>query len=417
MSQSKTLLIINLRDDAIERSVPFETAKRLGLRVVFLGDRDPGLPDGLIDHMLITDTYDMPATVQALDAFVRKQGLTIDGVTTWSDRDVELVARIGQHFGIPALHPDAARKVRNKNSLREALSVADDLSPRYRSVRSEDEFWAAIEDIGYPCVFKPTGASASTGIFVLNDDEQSRWAFQTMIEVSDPKVYRAFSYYPRDYIVEEYMDGPELSVEGIVHQGELFIAAITDKWTTEPYKLEVQHILPSKQPAPVIEEIEAKTRRVVDILGLDHCPIHLECKVTARGMRVIEIAGRPGGDNIASHLIRIATGFDFHEQAIRNALGLPVSLAQPQRQYAGMRKLVAENEGTVAAVALPPEMPPEVLHHNVWVKPGDAILLPPKSFSKQLMGYVLVSGETYDQVDQALRRCAAQIRITLQPSA
>jgi biotin carboxylase len=413
MSQNKTLLIINLRDDALERIVPFVTAKRLGLQVVFLGDRDPSLPEGLIEHMLLTDTYDMPGAVQALDAFLKERGLKIDGVTTWADRDVELVARVGQHFGVPALHPDAARKVRNKFFLREALSVADDLSPRYRSVTNEEEFRAAVRDIGYPCVFKPTGVSASTAIFVLNDEAEATSAFQTMIKVSDPSVNRAFSYYPRHYIVEEYLDGPEFSVEGIVHDGTLFIAAITDKQTTEPFKLEVQHILPSGQPEHVIAEIKAKARRVVEILGLDHCPIHLECKYTSRGMRVIEIAGRQGGDNIASHLIVLATGLDFPEQIIRNALGLPVRFEQPLSRYAGLRKFVAEREGTVTSVALPDEMPAEVLYHNVWVKEGDQILLPPKHFSRQLMGYVVVSGDSYAEVDEKLKRCAALFRITV----
>jgi biotin carboxylase len=413
MNQDKTLLIINLRDDAIERIVPFETAKRLGLQVVFLGDRDPSLPAGLIHHMLITDTYDMSATLQALDAFLKERGLKIDGVTTWADRDVELVAKVGQHFDVPALHPDAAKKVRNKYFLREALSVADDLSPRYRSVTNEEEFWAAVKDIGYPCVFKPTGVSASTGIFVLNDDGEATTAFQTMIKVSDPSVNRAFSYYPRHYIVEEYLDGPEFSVEGIVHHGVLFIAAVTDKWTTEPYKLEVQHILPSGHPEHVVAEIKAKARRVVEILGLDHCPIHLECKYTSRGVRVIEIAGRPGGDNIASHLIVLATGLDFHEQIIRNAVGLPVRFDQPLSLYAGLRKFVAETDGTVVSVALPDQMPAEVLHYNVWVKEGDTILLPPKHFSKQLMGYVVVNGASYAEVDAKLQRCANLVRITV----
>lgn len=413
MSQNQTLLIINLRDDLYERKVPFETAKKMGLQVVFLGDRDPALPEGLVDHMLITDTYNMPETIRALDEFLTERGLKIDGVTTWADRDVELVAKVGQHFAIPALHPDAAKKVRNKFFLREALSVADDLSPRYRSVTEEGEYWGALADIGYPCVFKPTGVSASLAIFVLENEEDAKAAWQRMVEVSDPSVNKAFSYFPRHYIVEEYLDGPEFSVEGVVHRGELKIATVTDKWTTEPFKLEVQHILPSGQPEHAVAEIKEKAHRVVQILGLDNCPIHLECKYTSRGMRVIEIAGRPGGDNIASHLIKLATGLDFHEQIIRNALGLDVEWEQPLEQYAGLRKFVAETEGVVAAVELPEQMPADVLVHNVWVKEGDQVLLPPKHYSKQLMGYLIVTGATHAEVDEKLHKHAELVTIKI----
>lgn len=415
MAIAKNLLIVNLRDDSNERIVPFITAKKLGLNVILLADHEPGLPIDLVDYVFITDTYQMDEAVLVLQEKLQEHHLTIDGVTTWGDRDVELVAKIGQHFGVPALHPDVAKKVRNKYFLREALSPIEGLSPRYHSVTNEEEFWQAISTNGFPCVFKPAGLSGSTAIFVLNSEEESKWAYQKMLEVSNPDQDRMFSYYPNHYIIEEYLDGPEFSVEGLVHNNEVFIAAVTDKWTTDPYKLEVQHIVPSAKPSHVIEEIKQKTKQAIQVLGLNHCPFHLECKFTSRGMRVVEVAGRAGGDLIASHLVKQATGIDFHEQIILNALGLPVKWEQTRNRFTGIRKIEAQKEGMVTSVSVPEgKIPNDLVLHNVWVKPGDQVLLPPKDFFMQMLGYVLVEGSTYEEVEEKLLQYAELIQITVQ---
>lgn len=418
MSIKKTLLIVNLRDDSNERIIPFMTAKKLGLNIVLLTDHEPGLPKDLVDYVFITDTYQMNEAIQVLQERLQEHQITIDGVTTWGDRDVELVAKIGQHFGVPALHPNVAKNVRNKYFLREALSQVEGLSPRYHSVTNEEEFWQAISKIGFPCVFKPAGLSGSTAIFVLNSEEESKWAYQKMLEVSNPDLDRMFSYYPDHYIIEEYLDGPEFSVEGLVHNHEVYIAAVTDKWTTEPYKLEIQHIVPSGKPSHIVEEIKQKTMKAIQILGLNHCPFHLECKFTSSGMRVVEVAGRAGGDLIASHLVKHSTGIDFHEQIILNALGLPVKWEYTRSQYTGIRKIEAQEEGMVTSVSVQEEnLPTDLLLHNVWVKPGDQVLLPPKDFFMQMLGYVLVEGNTYEEVQEKLRQYADFIQITVQSEA
>ncbi len=408
-----TLLFINLRSPDPERKAALFAARQLGYQVVLLADSIPTFGKELFTAVEIVDTYDWD---QALSA-ARKiaQRFQIHGVVTWSDRDVELVAQIGQALDLPAPSPVAAQKARNKFIMKQALAHLPGVVPRHERVRTWSELETAIQAIGFPAILKPTGASASKGIFELHQSSDLHTAFTVLQDFAQPAVDPIFRTYGAEFILEEFMSGPEVSVEGWIFQGHVEVVGITDKKTTDPFHLEYQHIYPSALPDADQRDIIAKTIQVIKTLDLNNCAFHLEGKLTPHGFRLIEIAARIGGDYITSHLIPLSTGINFYAQVIRVVTGQQPHLETTSHLYTGARFLLANSEGTFGGFngiehALHQF---SVEHFFLESLPGATIQLPPHHFGAQRVAAVLARHPAYASVEQTLDEIARRCTVTI----
>jgi biotin carboxylase len=407
------VLFVNLRTTDPERRAAVFAAWQLGYQVVLLADSMPASADKLFTAVEIVDTYDWDQALRSARDLAQR--FEIHGVATWSDRDVELVAQIGQALGLPAPSPTAAQKARNKFIMKQALAHLPGIVPGHARVRTWDELESAIQTIGFPAVLKPTGASASKGIFELHQPDDLRSAFATLQDFAQPAVDPIFRTYGAEFILEEFLSGPECSVEGWVFQGEVEVVGITDKQTTEPFHLEYQHMYPSSLPDAGQQEIIAKTIQVVKTLDLNNCAFHLEGKMTPNGFRLIEIAARVGGDYITSHLIPLSTGINFYAQVIRVVTGQQPRREPTSRLYTGARFLLAPTEGIFGGL----EGIEAVLHRSsvehffLESSPGSTIQLPPRHFAAQRVGAVLVRDPKYAVVEQTLEEIARQCVVSV----
>jgi biotin carboxylase len=409
-----TILFVNLRTTDPERRAAVFAAWQLGYQVVLLADSMPASIRTLFAGVEIVDTYDWEQALRAARDLARRY--QIHGVVTWSDRDVELVAHIGQALGLPAPSPAAAQKARNKFIMKQALAHLPGLVPRHARVCSWPELEHAIQTIGFPAVLKPTGASASKGIFELHQPADLHAAFATLQDFARPAVDPIFRTYGAEFILEEFLSGPEFSVEGWVFQGDVEVVGITDKQTTEPFHLEYQHLYPSALPEAAQEDIRAKTEQVVKTLDLNNCTFHLEGKLTPDGFRLVEIAARIGGDYITSHLIPLSSGLNFYAQVLRVATGQQPVREAPLRLHAGARFLLAPAEGTLRGLAGIEQVlqRASVEHCFMESSPGAAILLPPRHFGAQRVGAVLVRDPAYAVVEQTLADIARHCLVSVQ---
>lgn len=408
------VLFVNLRTTDPERRAAVFAAWQLGYQVVLLADSMPASSDKLFTAVEIVDTYDWDQALRAARALAQR--FQIQGVVTWSDRDVELVAQIGQALGLPAPSPAAAQKARNKFIMKQALAHLPGIVPGHARVRTWDELEEAIQTIGFPAVLKPTGASASKGIFELHRPADLRAAFATLQDFARPTVDPIFRTYGAEFILEEFLSGPEFSVEGWVFQGEVEVVGITDKQTTEPFHLEYQHMYPSSLPDAAQQEILARTIQVVKALDLNNCAFHLEGKWTPNGFRLIEIAARVGGDYITSHLIPLSTGINFYAQVLRVVTGQQPRREPTSQLYTGARFLLAQAEGTFRGL----DGIEEVLHRSLVEhfflesSPGATIQLPPRHFAAQRVGAVLARDSAYAVVEQTLEEIARQCVVSVE---
>ncbi|ELJ9197755.1 ATP-grasp domain-containing protein [Staphylococcus pseudintermedius] len=402
----KTLLFINLRSHKVERIAPVIEAKRQGYRVVLMTDHDPQLIDSGLDEVIEIDTYDETAVVEAVIAYHQQHHLS--GILTWSDKDVELVAQLNDRLQLPGIPVSHVKNARNKYLMRMAFDQVPDISPDYENVRSEVDLRHAVARIGTPGILKPVGASGSKGIFKIESEECIEYVYETLRHATSPERDKVYHYYPNDYIYEGYLVGEEVSVEGVVQNGEVRIAGITDKAVTPEYSLEYIAIFPSDKNAALQQEIKTKATQAIQSLGIDHCAFHLEGRVTKDGFKVIESAARPGGGFIASHLIPGASGHSYIEKILDVAVGNDVTenwttFDQTSKKMC-FYSVMAEQAGIFKGVqGLDRLVEIPGVHYVVSLKNyGDSVILPPEHFSSCFVLNIVFEAESTEAVQQKI---------------
>ncbi|HAR6334120.1 TPA: ATP-grasp domain-containing protein [Staphylococcus pseudintermedius] len=402
----KTLLFINLRSHKVERIAPVIEAKRQGYRVVLMTDHDPQLIDSGLDEVIEIDTYDETAVVEAVIAYHQQHHLS--GILTWSDKDVELVAQLNDRLQLPGIPVSHVKNARNKYLMRMAFDQVPDISPDYENVRSEVDLRHAVARIGTPGILKPVGASGSKGIFKIESEECIEYVYETLRHATSPERDKVYHYYPNDYIYEGYLVGEEVSVEGVVQNGEVRIAGITDKAVTPEYSLEYIAIFPSDKNAALQQEIKTKATQAIQSLGIDHCAFHLEGRVTKDGFKVIESTARPGGGFIASHLIPGASGHSYIEKILDVAVGNDVTENWPTFDQTSKKmcfySVMAEQAGIFKGVqGLDRLVEIPGVHYVVSLKNyGDSVILPPEHFSSCFVLNIVFEAESTEAVQQKI---------------
>ncbi|MEF9905559.1 ATP-grasp domain-containing protein [Streptomyces sp. P9-A2] len=416
------VLFVGLRKNPLEHRPAFEAAHREGYAVVLLTARPPaalppaGLPGALLAEVRAVDPHDTAAFDAAVDEAAAAH--PVAGVVTWSDAGVEPAARAAHRLGLPGIEPEVARLARNKYLMRQALAGCPHLIPRYARVRTLRDAEQALEHVGLPAVLKPAAGSGSKGIFLLRSARDLLPAFAELARLTGADGDSIFRHDRGELVLEELLGGTEHSVEGFVHQGEVTVCGITDKTTTEPFRLELAHLHPSVLPAAAGSAVRALTREVVTALGFDDCAFHLECMYDAEsGARLVEVAARAGGDFIGSHLVGLASGIPFHENVIRVATGRAPRLPNRPLLHAGLRKVMApvagrlvRVEGVDTALAVP-----GVQHVVLDRAPGTTVKLPPEHFSSCAIGAVMATGDTAASVEGSLLTATDAIRVEIAP--
>ena len=288
-------------------------AKEMGLHVIAV-DMDPeavGFRTPDIQREIIS-TID---TERVLGVARR---LKIDGIMTLaSDMPMRTVAAVAHELCLVGVTEDTAFKTTNKEAMRNALYDAGVPIPMYHCVKNQEEFNEAVNEIishGLRCIAKPADNSGSRGIYLLDDTS----------EMTKVKAYNHAKINSRngDVLVEEYMDGREVSVETLAIDGEVHVIQITDKCTMgAPYFVEIGHSQPAQFPTEILEKIATVTRAANHAVGIQNGPSHTEIKVTKTGPKIVEIGARLGGDNITTHLVPLSTGVNMVKACIQIAIG------------------------------------------------------------------------------------------------
>ncbi len=290
---------------AIERAI------EMGLGVIAV-DMNPsavgfGVP-GVVKEII--STIDIPAILES----AKKH--QIDGIITLaSDMPMQSVAVVSYEMGLVGISKDTALKATNKAFMRDALKKAEVPVPLYFRVNGKEAFIDAVEKVkaaGYKCIVKPADNSGSRGVDLLKDGTDLNAAYE----------YTARYSRSGEIVVEEFMEGSEVSVETLAVDGNVHVIQITDKLTTgAPYFVEMGH----SQPSRLSDEMKSKIAKVAiaanKAIGIQNGPSHTEIKVTKDGPKIVELGARLGGDCITTHLVPLSTGVDMVECCIRIALG------------------------------------------------------------------------------------------------
>lgn len=308
-------------------------AKEMGLYTLCFAWRDGAVCADIVDEF-----YDISIVEkeQILSICAEAQ---IDGICTIaSDVAAPTVAYIAEKMGLVGNLYEAAVKANNKYLMRNALIKAGVPCPKYMCVTPKTlhtpDAIDSLRKFHYPIIVKPSDRSGSLGVTKVETLEEYYSAINLAIEKS----------FKHEAMIEEYIEGREISVEFISYNGIHYPLQITDKVTTEaPHFVELEHHQPSSLTEEMFCEIYEITKNALSALGVTNGASHSEYKITSEGhIAVMEIGGRMGGDFIGSDLVRLSTGYDFVRGVIEVALGNFKIPQKTMNKYAGVYFLCGE---------------------------------------------------------------------------
>ncbi|WP_442787120.1 ATP-grasp domain-containing protein [Flavobacterium suncheonense] len=279
--------------------------------------------------------YFYPISILEKEAILEKcTEIGIDGITTIAtDMAVPTICYVAEKLNLISNSYASALASTNKGEMRKAFAAQCCAIPKFAVVT---EWEREVPSLHFPVIVKPADRSGSRGVTKVLSTDDLPSAITYAIEES----------FSKQALVEEYIEGVEVSVESISWNGAHHILAITDKMTTgAPHFVELAHHQPSQLPAAVQEKIKSETLKCLNALEVKNGAGHSEFKITPEGdVFVIEVGARMGGDFIGSHLVELSTGYDFVKGVIAIALN---SFEEPilnKHQFSGVYFLSKETE-------------------------------------------------------------------------
>ena len=308
-------------------------AKELGL-YVGVADFNPNAVG-----IAYADAYYNVSTIDEEGVYAAAKEFGADGIMTLAtDMPMRSVAYACKKLGLTGISYDTAVKATDKGEMIKAFEAAGVEHPWYYIIA--DPAKPLPEGITYPCITKPTDNAGSRGVMLVND----------RAELEAALAYSSQNGRSGSVIVEEYMVGPEVSVEVIVWQGTPHVLQITDKLTTgAPHFVEMGHSQPSRLAAEDQEKIKDLACRAVKAVGIDNGPAHVEIMLTKEGPKMVELGARMGGDCITTHLVPLSTGVDMIKATIDICLGQAPDII-PKLQKGSAIRFFDAPSGVISAI-------------------------------------------------------------------
>jgi biotin carboxylase len=357
------------------------------------------------DRAVVVPLDDADAGVAAITRLHARS--PVDAVVAVDDQGVVVAARAAAELGLIHNAPEAVAATRDKARMRAALAAAGVPQPRFAVAAQPNEVPAAVATVGFPCVVKPLGLAASRGVIRADDLGEAVVAAHRV---------RAMTAGP--LLVDEYVPGTEVAVEGLVRGGELEVLAVFDKPDplVGPYFEETIYVTPSRLPPDRLARVHALTADAVTALGLTEGPVHAELRVGGTdddGVHVLEVAARTIG-GLCARTLRFGAGIALEELVLRHALGLPTNGLTREPAASGVMMLPIPRAGRLVAVRGQDEARavPGVVGLEITINPGRPVRPLPEG--DRYLGFVFARGETPAQVEATLRRAHAALDVVVE---
>lgn len=301
---AKKLLIIGA---SILQLPAIKLAKDLGYYVGVIDYNPHAIGVQYADEFFNVSTIDIEGVVKTAESFKP------DGIMTLAtDMPMRSIAAACEKLGLCGISLETAIKSTDKGEMIRTFEANGVEHPWYYILSIPDELEDVIDKITFPCISKPTDNSGSRGVMLIHNEAELR----------DAVSYSSQNGRSGGVIVEEYLIGPEVSVEVMTLDGQPYVLQVTDKLTTgAPHFVEMGHSQPSRLPSDDVEKIKDLACRAVKAVGIRNGPAHVEIILTANGPKMVEIGARMGGDCITTHLVPLSTGVNMVESTIRIACG------------------------------------------------------------------------------------------------
>jgi biotin carboxylase len=376
-------------------------AAHLGVDVVVGSEEAQTLSAAMGDRAVVVPLHDRDAAVDAIAALHERA--PVDAVVAVDDRGVVVAAAAGERLGLPHNPPLAVEATRDKAAMRDALAGHSVPQPRF--ARATDP--GALPDVGYPCVVKPVHLSGSQGVIRADDRDAARAAAERVLAICDGPL-----------LVEEYVPGAEVAVEGLLVGGALTVLALFDKPDplVGPYFEETIYVTPSRLDVATQERVTTLTARAAAAIGLVEGPVHAEVRVDGGHAWVIEVAARSIG-GLCSRALRFGAGISLEEVVLRHALGMPLDGLRREQAASGVMMLPIPAAGTLREVRGREDAlaVPGVTGLEITVPLGRSVVPLPEG--DRYLGFLFARGDTPAVVEGALRAAHAALDVVVETDA
>ena len=359
-------------------------AKKMGLYTVGIDPRADATCKDYVDAFEVVPGQDYEGHC----AVVEKYGIDAI-VTAATDKPLVMMARIAEKYGFPFYSVETAQWSTDKFQMKERFELGGVPHAQGRLISTAGE----AEGLVFPVIVKPRDNSGSRGVKLCRNKEELEASINEALEVSKLDTV----------LVEEFIEGPEYSIEGLHHDGKSEVIQFTEKKTTEfPYNVELGHIQPaniSKENQQIIREIVSK---IGSALHFENCPSHTELKINERGIFVIETSPRLGGDYITSTLTPLSTGVNLEDELLKISLGESINPQPKAIQYSSVRFFAFE-EGCVIKHVSNEEFVkswPHVVDFSFNLKEGQTVNRITSSLNRY--GHIILTAGNRDAIEEAL---------------
>ena len=386
-------------------------AARLGVAVIAAIDMPAALASSSTTQLGL-DFADPARATAAIVAFAAQQPLR--AIIAVDDSGSQLAAAASAALGLQHNDPAAAEAARDKYVMRAALARHGVPVPDFRLCSTGDDLAALAEQIAYPCVVKPLRLNGSRGVMRADDPDEFVAAARrlaALLETTEPQPG------PKPFLVEQFIPGFEVALEGLLDQGALRVLALFDKPDPldGPFFEETIYVTPSRLPAEVQTVIAQCAAHAAEAIGLRTGPMHAELRINRHGPWIVELAGRSIG-GLCSQTLRFGTDASLEELIIRQACGLPIESLSRVGSAGGVMMIPIPGAGMLrnvsgveAARAIP-----GIEDVEITAPLNNPIVPLPEGES--YLGFIFARGARPAAVERALREAYAQLQFEIVPT-
>lgn len=378
-----------------------QAAEALGVDLVVASEQPPPLEMG--EGYIQIDCSDPGRAAEAIVALGDE--VPLDGVVAADDAGVVVAALAGKTLGVPANDPAAAEATRDKAEMRRRLATSEVPQPDFALLGPGE---VVDPGIGYPVVAKPLHRSAGQGVIRVDRPADL-----------EPAVSRIRSIVGDDragVLVESFLEGDELAVEGLVRRGELAVLAVFDKpgRATGPFFPETILVTPSRLPEPVQAEAIRVAQRAIDAIGIDHGPVHIELMADQGKLSVIELAARSIGGLCSRSLTFGLMGTTLETLVLRNALAMDKPELRREQVASGVLMIPIPRSGTLEGVDGIDQVRrlEGVTGVDITVQPGSRVVAPPEG--DRYLGFVFARRPDPEHVENTLTRANSLLEVRVE---
>jgi biotin carboxylase len=387
-------------------------AAHIGLGVTVGTEREQVLAELTPGATLALDFRRPGRARRQIVEFARRYPLA--AVVGVDDDTTILAAMAAEALGLLYNSVDSVKAAHYKDVMRLVLSETDLNTPEFRVVGIDEDPSVIADRLSYPCVVKPLALSASRGVIRANDPAELVAAFREVLEIVREADLPPDDQAARQIMIESYIPGHEVALEGLLRNGELAVLALFDKPDPleGPYFEETIYLTPSRLSAEAQAAIVECAARATAALGLRQGPVHVELRLNEAGPWIIEAAPRSIG-GLCSKVLRFGEGLSLEELILRQAAGLDIPSLERERQPAGVMMVPIPRGGVLLSVhgLTEARAVPGIEEITIGIRPGQEVTPLPRG--TRYLGFIFAGGHSPEVVEAALREAHGKLRFEI----